>query len=231
MTLEETMAELKALGSEQTKKTYMNHGAREPLFGVTTGAMKPLAKKIKNNQILAEQLYKTGNYDAMYFAGMIADTDAMTEGDFEAWMDAAYCHGLSDYVVAVMLAKTHFAQTVADQWIESGKELHMSAGWCCYCLLLSILPNDLLEKGKLKAMLIKIKKTIHNQPNRTRYSMNSFIIAAGISYFPLHDEAVKTAEDVGKVTVNMGATYCKVPFASVAIEKAAERRRVGYKQK
>jgi hypothetical protein len=33
--------------------------------------MKPIFKKIKYNQSLAEQLYATGNYDAMYLAGMI----------------------------------------------------------------------------------------------------------------------------------------------------------------
>jgi hypothetical protein len=50
----------------------MNNGAREPLFGAATGAMKPLAKQTGKNQALAEELYATGNYDAMYFAGMIA---------------------------------------------------------------------------------------------------------------------------------------------------------------
>jgi len=40
---------------------------------------------------LAEQLYTTGNYDAMYFAGIIADPNAMTEADFERWMDAVSC--------------------------------------------------------------------------------------------------------------------------------------------
>ena len=39
--------------------------------------MKPIAKKIKLNQELAEELYATGNYDAMYFfAGIIADPKA-----------------------------------------------------------------------------------------------------------------------------------------------------------
>ena len=53
MDLQEVMAELKALGSERTKKIYQNHGAKEPLFGVTTGAMKPLARKIKKDYALS----------------------------------------------------------------------------------------------------------------------------------------------------------------------------------
>ncbi len=68
MNFESVMQELEALGKERLKKQYMSNGAREPLFGVATGAMKPMAKKIKINQPLAEQLYATGNYDAMYFA-------------------------------------------------------------------------------------------------------------------------------------------------------------------
>ena len=89
MNLEMVMQELEALGKERMKKMYISNGAHEPLFGVATGAMKPIAKKIKINQPLAEELYATGNYDAMYFAGIIADPKAMTESDFERWMDAS----------------------------------------------------------------------------------------------------------------------------------------------
>ena len=87
MNLQMVMQELEALGKERTKKMYISNGAHEPLFGVATGAMKPIAKKIKKNQPLAYELYATGNYDAMYFAGIIADPKAMTEADFERWID------------------------------------------------------------------------------------------------------------------------------------------------
>ena len=108
MNLEMVMQELEALGKERTKKIYISNGAKEPLFGVATGAMKPIAKKIKINQTLAEELYATGNYDAMYFAGIIADPKAMTESDFDRWMDSAYFYMLSDYVVAVTLAEVRY---------------------------------------------------------------------------------------------------------------------------
>jgi len=138
MNAELVMQELEALSKERTKKMYMSNGAHEPLFGVATGAMKPIAKKIKIDQALAEELYATGNYDAMYFAGIIADPKAMTVTDFDRWIDSAYFYMLSDYVVAVTLAEAPIAQEVADAWIASGEELKMSAGWSCYCWLLGI---------------------------------------------------------------------------------------------
>lgn len=51
MELNEIMDELKSLGKERTKKTYISNGAKEPVFGVTISAMKPIFKKIKYDQL------------------------------------------------------------------------------------------------------------------------------------------------------------------------------------
>jgi hypothetical protein len=231
MDFETVMRELEALGTEQNKKIYKNHGAHEPLFGVATGAMKPLAKKIKKDYELSMKLYATDNYDAAYFAGMIADPKKMSAEDFESWMETAYCHMMSDYVVAVTLAETDFAQEVSDRWIDSGKELYMSAGWCCYCWLLGNRPDAYFDKSKLEGMLHRVSREIHTQPNRTRYAMNDFVITVGISYLPLHDEALKIAEQIGQVEVSMGKTSCKTPLAFDYINRAVEKGRLGFKRK
>jgi hypothetical protein len=225
------MREVEALATEQTKKVYRAHGVREPHWGVPTTAMRPLSKKIKRNQPLAEQLYATGNYDAMYFAGMIADPKAMTEADFDRWMDGAYFFMLSDYVVSVSLAETDYAQAVADRWITSGEELRMSAGWACYEWLLGSRLDSEFDPEKIRMMLNTAASTIHDQPNRTRYSINGFVIATGVSFLPLHEEALKTAEKIGKVSVHTEKGACSVPFATDAILKAKDKNRLGFKRK
>ena len=197
MNLEMVMQELEALGKERMKKMYISNGAHEPLFGVATGAMKPIAKKIKINQPLAEELYATGNYDAMYFAGIIADPKAMTESDYDRWMDAAYFYMLSDYVVAVTLSESDIAQEVADKWIASGEELRMSAGWSCYCWLLGNRKDVEFSESKISNMLDIVKNTIHDSPERTKSAMNNFLYTVGISYLPLHEKAVETAKAIG----------------------------------
>lgn len=83
--------------------------------------MKPLSRQIKQDQDLAEELYASGNYDAMYFAGVIADPLAMTEADFNRWLDQAYFYMISDFVVAVTLTESPLNQTLADQWIQSSR--------------------------------------------------------------------------------------------------------------
>jgi hypothetical protein len=231
MNLNEVLEELKSLGTERTKKTYMSNGAREPVFGVTINAMKPIFKKIRYNQPLAEQLYTTGNYDAMYLAGMIAEPKKMTEEDFDRWIEGAYFYMISDFIVAVTLAETDISFSVADRWIDSGKELTMSAGWSCYEWLLGTRKDSEFDKDRLLEMLNRVCDTIHNQPNRTKYAMNNFIMAVGISYLPLHEEAKKIAQEVGKVDVFKGKNLCQTNVATEYIQNAVDKGKLGFKRK
>lgn len=225
------MQELEALGKERTKKTYISNGAHEPLFGVATGAMKPLAKKIKKNQPLAERLYATGNYDAMYFAGIIADPTLMNEADFERWIDAAYFYMLSDYVVAVTLAETSIAQDVADKWMTSGEDLKMSAGWSCYCWLLGNRKDSEFSSSKLVNMLDQVKDTIHHAPDRTKSAMNNFVYTVGISYVPLHEKAVEIAQKIGPIEIKRDKKKSTILHASENIQKEMDKGRLGFKRK
>ncbi|WP_405108809.1 DNA alkylation repair protein [Paenibacillus sp. FSL K6-1217] len=231
MNAEQVMQELEALGKERTKKMYAGNGAREPLFGVATGAMKPIFKQTGINQPLAEELYATGNYDAMYFAGIIADPNGMTESDYNRWMDGAYFYMLSDFVVAVTLAEADIAQQIADEWIRSGEDLRMSAGWSCYCWLLGSRPDQEFSRDKLAGMLELAGRTIHESPERTRYSMNNFMYTVAVSYSPLHDLACKTARQVGPVEVDKDKPKSKFINAYDNILKAVDKGRIGFKRK
>ncbi|MED3789252.1 DNA alkylation repair protein [Peribacillus frigoritolerans] len=231
MNVEMVMQELEALGKERTKKMYISNGAHEPLFGVATGAMKPIVRKIKINQDLAEELYSTGNYDAMYFAGIIADPKAMTESDYDRWMDAAYFYMLSDYVVAVTLSESDIAQEVSDKWITSGEELRMSAGWSCYCWLLGNRKDVEFSESKISDMLDLVKNTIHESPERTKSAMNNFLSTVGISYLPLHEKAVETAKAIGNVEVKRDKKKTSFLNAYESIQKEVGRGRLGFKRK
>ena len=225
------LQELESLGTERLKKIYMQQGAREPLFGVATGAMKPLFRKVKINQALADALYATGNYDAMYFAGMIADPKAMTEVDFDRWMETAYFHMISDFIVAVTLAESEIAQTVSDRWIASGQELYVSAGYSCYCWLLGNRKDEAFVREKLSAMLDVVEKTIHGSPDRAKYAMNYFVTTVGVSYRPLHEKALTVAKAIGTVTIGERKKTVRLPIAADEIQKAIDKGRVGFKRK
>lgn len=229
--LESVMRELEALGTARTKKSYLSRGVREPLYGVPTGSMKPLKQQIGVDQALADELWDTGNYDAMYFAGMIADVRVMTEADFDRWIEGSYSSMLSDFVVAVTLAESDLAQSVATRWIRSGEENRASAGWACYEWLVGWRPDSYFEIGSIRELLTLAAATIHTASPRVKRAMINFIVAVGVSYAPLHEEALKSAETIGVVTAISDGTEKPLGSAAEQIRKAAEKGRIGFKRR
>ncbi len=231
MTLEEMMWKLAELGEEQTKKTFINHGARGPLFGVKVGDLKKLVKHVKKNQDLALALYATGNHDAMYLAGLAVNPKLMTKGTLQEWVKSANWYMLAEYTVAGVAAESPFALELAREWMKSDEEMIAVAGWSTYANYLSITPDEALDLEEIRHLLHKVETTIHKEKNRVRYVMNGFIISVGGYVRALHAEAVRTALKIGKVHVDVGRTACKVPIAEEYIKKIEQRDKIGVKRK
>jgi hypothetical protein len=61
--------------------------------------------------------------------------------------------------------------------------------------------------------------------------MNGFVIAAGSYVTSLTDKANEVAASIGKVSVDMGGTACKVPLANAYIKKMEDKGYIGKKRK
>src|SRR6266850_4687844 len=97
MTAAEIVKQLKPLGTDSYKKVLLNHGVKEPLFGVKIEDLKKIQKQVKKDYQLALDLYDTGVYDAMYLAGLVADDLKMTKRDLRHWVDTATCNALCGF--------------------------------------------------------------------------------------------------------------------------------------
>ncbi|WNS75270.1 DNA alkylation repair protein [Bacillus sp. DTU_2020_1000418_1_SI_GHA_SEK_038] len=231
MTYEEIMKRLEELGTEQTKKTLMRHGAVEPLFGVKIGDMKKLVKFVKKDQDLALALYGSGNYDAMYLAGLSVNPKLMTKEILQEWAKKASWYAPAEYTVAGVAAESEYALELAREWIKSDDEIIAVCGWNTYANHLSITPDESLDLNEIAELLKQVETTIHEERNRVRYVMNGFVISVGTYVQSLSEEAKKVASHIGKVHVDVGNTACKVPLAAEYIKKIEDKDRVGLKRK
>ncbi|MFM7149285.1 MAG: DNA alkylation repair protein [Gemmataceae bacterium] len=231
MTAQEILEELRSLGSDTIKKTLIKHGAREPFYGVKVQDLKKIQKKVKKDYQLALDLFETGNSDAMYLAGLIADDARMTRENLQDWVERAYWYMLSEFTVPWVASESPHGLEMAKKWIESPKESIAMAGWATLSCLVSIKADGELDQGMLKKYLSRVEKEIHSAPNLVRRAMNQFVIYLGSFFAPLHDLAMKTAEKIGKVEVDMGETSCKVPLAADYLRKMKEEGRIGKKRK
>lgn len=226
----EVMSALKKVGSEQSRKIYARHGAPENMFGCKVADMKTIAKKIKGNQDLALELYATGNADAMYLAGIVADGTQMKKAELNRWAREANWYMVSEYAVAGVAAEHPDAIAIANKWIAAKKEHVAAAGWNTYTNVVMTRDDSDLDKKAIKSHLKMIEGSIDKAKNRVRYTMNGFVIAVGGYVSPLTTVAKATAKKIGKVHVEMGETSCKVPLATEYIEKIESMGRVGKKK-
>jgi 3-methyladenine DNA glycosylase AlkD len=231
MTFEEIMTKLEELGTEQTKKTFSNHGAKEPYFGVKIGDLKKLVKYVKKDHELALKLFQSGNHDAMYLAGLSVNPKLLTKETLQDWVKSAYWYMIAEYTVAQVTAESDYALELAREWIQAEEEMVAVTGWSTYSNYLSITPDEKLDLAEIRGLLNKVRNTIHEERNRVRYVMNGFVISVG-TYIPeLLEEAIGVAEHIGKVHVDVGNTACKVPLATDYIKKVQGMDRVGLKRK
>ncbi len=228
----QVLDELRTLGRESYKRVMVrNHGVREPCFGVPISALQILRRRIKTNHALALALYDTGNYDAMYLAGMIADDARMTRDDLQRWVDQAYGGCLYGTTVPSVAAGGPHGWEMALQWIESPNPLTAAAGWATLSSLVSIKPDQELDLEALGRLLRRVGKTIHQTPDAVRYQMNAYLIAAACFVVPLTALAREVATVVGRVTADLGENDCTVPVALDYLRQAEARGALGRKRK
>lgn len=231
MTTIEIIEYLKAQGSEQTKKILINHGAKEPVYGVKVEDMKKLMKKNKFDTALAIELYNTGISDAMYMAGLIANGWEMTKEQLQTWAEKANWPMISESTVTWVASESKYGLELALEWIQSDKENIASSGWATLSGLVAMKPDDELDFNLINDLFNTIEKNIDIVENRVKYTMNQFILSVACYVLPLHDQAIEVAYRIGKVKVDMSKTACKVPYVIEYIEKVKKAGKLGVKRK
>jgi 3-methyladenine DNA glycosylase AlkD len=231
MTVQEVMTELQEMGNPGIKKILLNHGVKEPFFGVKIEHLKTIQKKVKTDYQLAKELYATGNADAMYLAGLVADDAKMTEAELQNWVNAAVSNNISEYTVPWVTAGNPHGFALGLQWIDSPVEHIAASGWNTLSNWIAMKPDSELDLTAIRALLKRVEQNIHSAPNRVTYTMNGFIVNVGAYITALTGEAIAAANRIGPVTVNMDGTACKVPSALEYINKIERRGALGKKKK
>ena len=216
MTLDETMRALEKAGTEQTRKTYRRHGAKDPMFGVSFATLKGLVKQIGVDHELAVALWETGNHDARTLAFKVADPARVKPAQLDRWAAANVVRVGNGYV-AMLAAESPHGMAKAKEWLASPKEALRGSAWLLIGFLASIdekAPDDWFAK-----LVEHIESTIHSASNSERETMNSALITIGGRSPALRKAATAAAKRIGKVEVDHGDTECKTPDAASYIEK------------
>ena len=167
----------------------------------------------------------------MYLAGLMADEKQITKEQLELWVGQAYWSYLSEYTVPWVAAETEHGFELGLKWIQSDIETVASAGWGTLAYYAAVHEDEKLDTKAYIKLLDTVEKEIHGAQNRVRYTMNGFVIAVGTYVKALTEKSKEVAMKIGKISVEMGGSACKVPLANDYIDKVIAKGRVGIKRK
>jgi 3-methyladenine DNA glycosylase AlkD len=215
------LASLQKAGTEQNRKTYLRHGAPEPMYGVGFTDLRSLAKKIKVDHDLAIALWSSGNTDARILAAMVADPARLDHATASSWITDSRYYVLIDEVAGAV-ARSPLALTCMAEWVASDDEWIGRAGWAVMSLLAA--QNADVPDASFTPYIAVIERRIGDAKNRAREAMNRALIAIGSRSDELAGIAVAAAQRIGPVDVDHGDTSCRTPDAAEYIEKVRAYR-------
>ena len=219
--LSAVMEQLEAAGTAQNRKVYARHGAAEPMFGVSYAALGKIAKPIKTDHALAQQLWDSGNHDARVLALRVADPASVDEPLARRWLG-----DVDNYILAEGLgglcAQTSHARAMSDSWRDRPDEWPASVGW--FIVTCTAEDPGLWSVEELRGLLEQIETEIDQRPNRVRHEMNGAMIVMALRDARLRRSVLTAARRIGPVDVDHGQTGCKTPEVAPYVERTLAHR-------
>lgn len=136
----DALAALAAQGTEESRAGMARYGiVAAKVYGVSVANIRALAKELGRDHDLADELWRTGWYEARLLAAFVDDPKLVTPaqmdrwaGEFENWADC-------DTVCFHLFDKTPHAFARVDQWAQDEREFVRRAA---FALLASVALHD-----------------------------------------------------------------------------------------
>jgi 3-methyladenine DNA glycosylase AlkD len=225
MTLDQTMARLEALGSEKIRNQNIKNGAGDNQFGVQMGDIRTLAKEIKANPDLANELWKTGNFDAMCLATLLMKPKLLSNDELEQIVlglpvrDSNF-DWLASWLTSNVVKHHPEKEALRQKWMTSDKTMLARTGWS--------LTADRVEKSPdgldLTDLLTRIDNEMGNAPKTLQWTMNFTLAAIGINFPEHRARAIAIGEKIGAFRDYPVSKGCTSPFAPIWIEAMVSRK-------
>lgn len=188
-----------------------NHGLKS--FGIGLTQLRKLAKEVGRDHQLAQQLWKTDNYDAKVLGLLIDDPKQITRAQAEQQVEQLN-GGLLSHVFAscdATLAKTPFAFEKSRDWMESKDNIRRRCG---YTLLYELSKKNIKQMDDAYFMdrIVHIRDTIHDQEMWVSEAMKGALVGIGKRNKKLNKAAIAAVKAIGHIDIDYGPGNNCEPF-------------------
>lgn len=143
-TAQATLEKLKALADPEVRKGMARFAVpTENALGISTPAIKKLARQIGKNHALAQALSKTGIHEARTLAALVDDPNLVSEAQMERWAKDFDSWDVCDCCCWHLFDRTPYSFSKAAEWTRRHEEFVKRAG---FALMASLAVHDKAAK-------------------------------------------------------------------------------------
>ncbi|MEW9520359.1 DNA alkylation repair protein [Streptomyces tubercidicus] len=216
-TVAEVLAELAELEDPRTRAVNERHGDDH---GVNLTKLRALAKRLKTQQDLACQLWKTDDTAAKLLATLICRPKNFTRDDLDTMVRQARTPKVHDWLVNYVVKKNPHAEELRLPWSTDPDPAVAAAGWSLTTERVTKQPAGL----DLPALLDIIETQMKAAPDRLQWAMNHCLAQIGIDHPEHRPRALAIGERLEVLKDYPTSPGCTSPFAPVWIAEMVRRR-------
>jgi 3-methyladenine DNA glycosylase AlkD len=216
-TVADVLAELAALEDPRIRAVNEKHGDDH---GVNLGKLRAVAKRLKTQQELARELWKTADTAARLLALLICRPKAFGRDELDAMVREARAPKVHDWLVNYVVKKSPHAEELRTAWFADPDPVVASAGWALTTERVVKRPEGL----NLAGLLDVIEAELKGAPDRLQWAMNSCLAQIGIEHAGLRARAVAIGERLEVLKDYPTPPGCTSPFAPAWIAEVVRRQ-------
>jgi len=198
MNYKETIKAIKANANPKNVEGMARFGINPTnTYGVSIPLLRELAKKLRRNHGLAQQLWKSEIHEARLLAGFIDDPALVTETQLENWVKDFDSWDICDQVCSNLFDKTSFAWKKAADWPKREEEFVRRAGFVLMAAL-SVHEKKARDEAFLRFFPL-IKKYSTDERNFVRKAVNWALRQIGKRNQNLNKKAIIFGNELLKI--------------------------------
>jgi 3-methyladenine DNA glycosylase AlkD len=215
-TVNEVMAELASLEDPKLRKF---NEARGDEFGVNLSALRAVAKGLKTQHELAQELWGTGDTTARLLATLITRPKLFTADELDAMVHDVRGPKLLDWFITNVMKQVKDTEALRLRW-KDAPDLVGRAGWSLTVDRVVKQPDEV----DLDALLDQIEAEMKDAAEPKQWSMNYCLVEIGIRHPALRARANAIGEKL-QVYIDFPASPgCLPPYAPIWIAEMVRRQ-------
>jgi 3-methyladenine DNA glycosylase AlkD len=191
--VDQVIAELRRLSSKKTKDGMARYAIpSENAFGVPVGVIRALAKRLGKSHALAEELWKTGHYEARMLATFVDDPARVTPAQMDRWCKDFDSWAICDTACFALFDRTPHALAKVKAWAKSDDEFVKRAAFALLASL-TVHGKEVTEAQFVRCLPL-VERAAQDERNFVKKAVNWALRSLGKKSPALNVAAIAASE-------------------------------------